>query len=114
MYILVPSFHTLTCSPLLVAVLLLSTIPFIFLTDTQLLGHGVSPDVEIPINLYRTVFVSTLVIALACAHTSLNLGILLSGVLGRFLSTWLRPGASVVTDVTSGSAIPYRCPLRPN
>ena len=100
MYTLVPSFHTFTCSPLLVAVLLLSTIPFICLTDTQLLSwHGMPPDVEILINLYRTVFVSTLVIALACAHTSLSLGILFSGVLGRFLCTWLRPGASVVTSL---------------
>ena len=79
----VPSFHTFTCSPLLVAVLLLSTIQFICLTGTQLLSwHAMLPNVKILTNLYWTVFVSTFVISLACTHTSLSLGILFLGNLG--------------------------------
>ena len=46
-----------TCFPLLLAVLLLSTILFFCFTDALLLSHDVPPDVEVRllINLYRTV-----------------------------------------------------------
>ena len=100
MYILVPSFHTFYLFSL-TAYCIVGIHYAIFTSRMpQLLSwHGVPPDVDIPINPYRTVFVSALAIALACAHTSLSLVILLSGVLGRFLFTWLRPGANVVTSL---------------
>ena len=106
MYILVPRFHIFYWFSLAARCVVSIHYTIFCFTDAYLLSHNVPPDVEVPINLYRTAFISTLVIAVACAHVAEPWNSSLGCPLSMFVyraSSW-----HDVHTVPSGSAI-YPC-----